>query len=176
MDKAKPFCIPKRAVWEAYKRVKANQGAAGVDGQSIAAFEADLENNLYKLWNRLSSGSYFPPPVKRVAIKQRGGGTRPLGVPTVADRIAQAVVKAYLEPELEPHFHLDSYGYRPGKSALDAVGVARKRCWRHDWGLDLDLQAFFDTMPHALLLRAVRKHTDNRWVVLYIERWLQAPV
>jgi group II intron reverse transcriptase/maturase len=144
LDKAKSFCIPKRAVWEAYKRVKANQGAAGVDGQSVAAFEEDLQNNLYKLWNRLSSGSYFPPPVKRVAIRKRGGGTRPLGVPTVADRIAQAVVKAYLEPELEPHFHPDSYGYRPGKSALDGVGVARQRCWRYDWVLDLDLQAFFD--------------------------------
>lgn len=176
MDKAKPFDIPKRLVWEAYKRVKANQGAAGVDGQSIAAFEEDLTNNLYKLWNRLSSGSYFPPPVKRVEIKKRSGGTRPLGVPTVADRIAQAVVKAYLEPKVESHFHPDSYGYRPGKSALEAVGVARQRCWRHNWVLNLDLQAFFDTMPHDLLLRAVRKHTDCRWVLLYIERWLKAPV
>jgi RNA-directed DNA polymerase len=176
LDKAKPFCIPKRAVWEAYKRVKANQGAAGVDGQSIAACEEDLSKNLYKLWNRLSSGSYFPPPVKRVEIKKRGGGTRPLGVPTVADRIAQTVVKEYLEPELEKHFHPDSYGYRPGKSALDAVGVARQRCWRYAWVLDLDLQAFFDTIPHDLLLRAVRKHTSCRWVLLYIERWLQAPV
>jgi len=176
LDKAKPFDIPKRLVWEAYKRVKANQGAAGVDGQSIAAFEEDLTNNLYKLWNRLSSGSYFPPPVKRVEIKKRSGGTRPLGVPTVTDRIAQAVVKAYLEPELEQHFHPDSYGYRPGKSALDAVGVARQRCWRHNWVLNLDLQAFFDTMPHDLLLRAVRQHTDCRWVLLYIERWLKAPV
>ena len=176
LDKAKPFDIPKRLVWEAYKRVKANRGAAGVDGQSIAAFEEDLTNNLYKLWNRLSSGSYFPPPVKRVEIKKRSGGTRPLGVPTVTDRIAQAVVKAYLEPELEQHFHPDSYGYRPGKSALDAVGVARQRCWRHNWVLHLDLQAFFDTMPHDLLLRAVRQHTDCRWVLLYIERWLTAPV
>jgi RNA-directed DNA polymerase len=176
VDKAKPFDIPKRLVWEAYKRVKANRGAAGVDDQSIAAFEEDLANNLYKLWNRLSSGSYFPPPVKRVEIKKRGGGTRVLGVPTVADRIAQAVVKAYLEPVVEPHFHPDSYGYRPGKSALDAVGVARQRCWRHNWVLNLDLQAFFDTMPHDLVLRAVRKHTDCRWVLLYIERWLKAPV
>ena len=156
--------------------MKANRGAAGVDGQSIAAFEEDLTNNLYKLWNRLSSGSYFPPPVKRVEIKKRGGGTRPLGVPTVTDRIAQAVVKASLEPELEQHFHPDSSGYRPGKSALDAVGVARQRCWRHNWVLHLDLQAFFDTMPHDLLLRAVRQHTDCRWVLLYIERWLKAPV
>src|SRR4029453_4034782 len=130
LDKAKPFCIPKQWVWDAYKRVKANQGAAGVDEQSIAQFEQDLKNNLYKLWNRLSSGSYFPPPVKRVEIRKRDGGTRPLGIPTGADRIAKAGVKAYLEPELERHFHADSYGYRPGKSALEAVGVARKRCWR----------------------------------------------
>ena len=135
-----------------------------------------MTNNLYKLWNRLSSGSYFPPPVKRYEIKKRSGGTRPLGVPTVTDWIAQAVVKAYLEPELEQHFHPDSYGYRPGKSALDAVGVARQRCWRHNWVLHLDLQAFFDTMPHDLLLRAVRQHTDCRWALLYIERWLTAPV
>jgi len=176
LDKAKPYRIPKRFVWEAYKRVKANRGAAGVDEQSIEAFEEDLKNNLYKLWNRLSSGSYFPPPVKRVEIEKRGGGRRPLGIPTVADRVAQGVVKAYLEPELEKHFHADSYAYRPGKSALEAVGVARERCWRYAWVLDLDIQSFFDTIPHALLLRAVRKHTDCAWVLLYIERWLQAPV
>lgn len=176
MDKAKPWSIPKQQVWEAYKRVKANRGAAGVDGQSIEEFERDLKNNLYKLWNRMSSGSYFPPPVKRVQIAKRGGGTRPLGIPTVADRIAQAVVKAYLEPELEKYFHPDSYGYRPGKSALQAVGVARERCWRYAWALDLDIRAFFDSIPHELLLRAVRKHTDCPWALLYIERWLKAPV
>ncbi len=176
MDKAKPFSIPKRWVWEAYKRVKANRGAAGVDEESIEAFGEDLENNLYKLWNRLSSGSYFPPPVKRVEIGKRDGGKRPLGIPTVSDRIAQAVVKGYLEPELEKYFHPDSYGYRPEKSALDAVGAARERCWRYDWVLDLDLRAFFDTIPHDLLLRAVRTHTDCDWVLLYIERWLTAPV
>ena len=176
MDKAKPFCIPKRWVWEAYKRVKANRGAAGVDEQSIEQLEENLKGNLYKLWNRLSSGSYFPPPVKRVDIAKRDGGTRPLGVPTVMDRIAQAVVKAYLEPELEKYFHPDSYGYRPKKSALDAVGVARKRCWRYAWVLDLDIRAYFDTIPHDLLLKAVKKHTDCVWVLLYIERWLKAPV
>ena len=176
MDKAKPWSIPKQQVWEAYKRVKANRGAAGVDDQSIEEFERDLKNNLYKLWNRMSSGSYFPPPVKRVQIAKRGGGTRPLGIPTVADRIAQAVVKAYLEPELEKYFHPDSYGYRPGKSALQAVGVARERCWRYAWALDLDIRAFFDSIPHELLLRAVRKHTDCPWALLYIERWLKAPV
>lgn len=176
MDKAKSWSIPKRWVWDAYERVKANRGAAGVDDQSIEEFEADLKNNLYKLWNRMSSGSYFPPPVKRVLIEKRDGGKRPLGIPTVSDRIAQAVVKGYLEPELEKHFHPDSYGYRPGKSALDAVGVARKRCWRYDWALDLDIRAFFDSISHELLLRAVRKHTDCAWVLLYIERWLKAPV
>src|SRR6476619_1555688 len=177
-DKAKPFDIPKREVWEAFKRVKANQGAAGVDRQSIADFEADLSNNLYKLWNRLSSGSYHPPPVRRVDIPKGDGrgGTRPLGIPTVADRIAQTVVKRQLEPLVEPCFHQDSYGYRPGKSALDAVGVARQRCWRHAWVLDLDIQSFFDRIDSNLLMRAVRKHTDCPWVLLYIERWLKAPI
>ena len=139
MDEAKPFKIPKREVWDAFRSVKANQGAAGVDGQSIAEFEADLTNNLYKLWNRLSSGSYFPPPVRRVDIpKADGRGVRRLGIPTVADRIAQEVARRYLEPILEPVFHPDSYGYRPGKSAIDAVHTARQRCWRYDWVLDLD--------------------------------------
>ena len=176
MDKAKSWSIPKRWVWEAYKRVKANRGAAGVDEQTIEEFERDLANNLYKLWNRMSSGSYFPPPVKRVLIDKRGGGSRPLGIPTVSDRIAQAVVKGYLEPGLEKHFHPNSYGYRPGKSALDAVGVARERCWRYAWVLDLDIRSYFDSISHELLLRAVRKHTDCPWVLLYIERWLKAPV
>ena len=176
MNEAKPFCISKHAVWEAYKRVKANQGAAGVDGQSISQFEESLKSNLYKLWNRMSSGSYFPPAVRRVDIPKDGKGTRELGIPTVADRIAQAVVKGYLEPELEKHFHEDSYGYRPGKSAIEAVGVARKRCWRYDWVVDLDIRGFFDHIDHALLLRAVRKHTSCKWVLLYIERWLRAPI
>jgi RNA-directed DNA polymerase len=177
VDEAKPFKIPKREVWEAYKRVKANQGAAGVDGQSISEFEADLEDNLYKLWNRLSSGSYFPPPVRRVDIPKRdGGGVRPLGIPTVADRVAQEVARRYLEPILEPVFHPDSYGYRPGKSAIDAVRTARERCWRYDWVLDLDTQAYFDSIDWELMLKAVRQHTDCRWVLLYVERWLKAPV
>jgi RNA-directed DNA polymerase len=176
LDKAKSWSIPKLYVWDAYKRVKANRGAAGVDDQTIEEFERDLANNLYKLWNRMSSGSYFPPPVKRVNIEKRGGGYRPLGIPTVSDRIAQAVVKGYLEPDLEKHFHPDSYGYRLEKSALNAVGVARERCWRYAWVLDLDIKSYFDTISHELLLRAVRKHTDCPWVLLYIERWLKAPV
>jgi group II intron reverse transcriptase/maturase len=176
LDKAKPFSISKREVWEAYKRVKANQGAAGVDGQSIAELEGDLKNNLYKLWNRMSSGSYFPPPVRRVEIPKGDGRTRPLGIPTVADRIAQMVVKRYLEPEVDKHFHPDSYGYRPRKSAIEAVGRARERCWRYDWVLDLDIQGFFDSIDHKLMMRAVRRHTDCPWVLLYIGRWLKAPV
>jgi RNA-directed DNA polymerase len=176
LSKAKPFCISKRVVFEAYKRVKANQGAAGVDEESIADFEKDLKNNLYKIWNRMSSGSYFPPPVRLVEIAKKGGGQRKLGVPTVSDRIAQMVAKMYFEPEVDRYFHPDSYGYRPGKSAIEAVGVARKRCWRYDWVLDLDIKAFFDEIDHELLMRAVRKHTGNRWLLLYIERWLKAPV
>ena len=176
MDEVKPFDIPKREVWEAFKKVKANQGAAGVDGQTIADFEADLSNSLYELWNRLSSGSYFPPPVRRVDIPKVDGGTRPLGIPTVADRVAQEVVRRYLEPRLEPVFHDDSYGYRPGKSAIDAVRQARQRCWRYDWVLDLDVKAYFDSIDWELMLRAVRHHTSCPWVLLYIERWLKAPV
>ena len=171
----KPFQISKRAVWEAYKSVKAKKGAAGVDGQSIEDFEKDLKNNLYRIWNRMSSGSYFPPPVRRVDIPKDNGKTRPLGIPTVSDRIAQTVVKRYLEPIVEEYFHADSYGYRPGKSAIEAIGVARQRCWRYDWVLDLDIKGFFDNIDHDLLMRAVRKHTNCKWVLLYIERWLNAP-
>jgi RNA-directed DNA polymerase len=176
LSKAKPFNISKRVVFEAYKRVKANKGAAGVDGESIADFEKDLKNNLYKIWNRMSSGSYFPPAVRSVEIAKKGGGQRNLGVPTVSDRVAQMVAKMYFEPEVDQYFHPDSYGYRPGKSAIDAVGVARKRCWRYNWVVDLDIKGFFDNIDHGLLMRAVRKHTDNKWLLLYIERWLKAPV
>ncbi len=176
MPEAKPYCIPKQLVWEAYRRVKANRGAAGVDGESLAAFEKDLKDNLYKVWNRMTSGSYFPPPVRLVEIKKDDGGKRPLGIPTVADRVAQTVVKMVLEPAVEPEFHPDSYGYRPGRSALDAVGVARKRCWEFDWVIDLDIRTFFDSLDHTLVERAVAHHTDNPWVRLYIARWLRAPV
>jgi RNA-directed DNA polymerase len=173
----KPFQISKWVVWEAFARVKANKGAAGVDEESIAEFEADRDRNLYKIWNRLSSGSYFPPPVKAVEIAKAGGkGVRVLGVPTVADRVAQTVVRMYLEPKVEPIFHPDSYGYRPGKSALDAVGTCRQRCWRADWVVDLDIRAFFDTVPHDLVLKAVAHHTDQRWILLYVQRWLEAPL
>ena len=176
MSEAKPFDIPKQLVWDAYQRVKANRGAAGVDGVSLAAFETDLKNNLYKVWNRMASGSYHPPPVRLVEIPKATGGTRPLGIPTVADRVAQTVVTMVLEPLVEPHFHPDSYAYRPGRSALDAVGTARKRCWRTDWVIDLDIKAFFDSMPRDLIERAVAHHTDLAWVKLYVGRWLRAPI
>lgn len=176
MSQAKPFPITKAQVWEAYKSVKANQGGAGVDEQSLAEFAEDLENNLYKLWNRLASGSWMPPPVKRVEIPKADGGVRGLGVPTVADRIAQTVVKQALEPVLERHFHPDSYGYRPGRSAHQAIGQARQRCWRYDWVVDLDIKGFFDNIDWDLMMRAVRHHTQENWVLLYIERWLRAEV
>ena len=176
MSEAKPFEISKQLVWKAYQRVKANRGAAGVDGESLKAFEQDLKNNLYKVWNRMSSGSYIPPPVRLVEIPKDNGGTRPLGIPTVADRVAQTVVKMVFEPLVEPVFHEDSYGYRPGKSAIDAVSVARRRCWKSDWVIDVDIKGFFDSIPHDLVERAVVRHTDQPWVRLYVGRWLRAPV
>ncbi len=176
-SRPKPFAISKQVVWEAYRRVKANKGAAGVDGESIAEFERDLKGNLYKLWNRMSSGSYFPPPVRAVEIpKKSGSGVRVLGVPTVADRIAQTAAAMYLEPNVEPMFHPDSYGYRPGRSAEQALGRCRERCWKNDWAIDLDIQKFFDTIPHSLILRAVRRHTQLKWLFLYVQRWLEAPL
>lgn len=162
MPLAKPFGIAKKLVWEAWLRVRANGGAAGVDGETIEEFERNLSGNLYRLWNRMSSGTYFPQPVREVEIPKRDGGMRSLGIPTITDRIAQTVVKIALEPEVEPQFHPDSYGYRPGKSAVEAVGKARERCWRQDWVVDLDIRAFFDSLDHDLLLRAVRKYTQTR--------------
>ena len=166
MGKTKPFSIAKREVWEAYKRVRSNRGAGGVDGQTIEEFEKDLSNNLYKLWNRMSSGSYFPAPVRRVDIPKPDGRLRPLGILTVADRTGQMVAKRYLEPLLEPHFHPNSYGYRPCKSAIEAVGVARRRCWQYSWVIDLDIKSFFDEIDHELLLAMVRRHTDCKWLLL----------
>jgi RNA-directed DNA polymerase len=174
--KPKPYPITKRQVWEAYKRVKANNGAGGVDQQTLREFERHLEDNLYKLWNRLASGSYMASAVKRVEIPKASGGTRPLGIPTVADRIAQTVVKDELEAELEKHFHPDSYGYRPGKSAHQALEQTRRRCWEYDWVLEYDIKGFFDNIEHELLMKAVNKHTQQAWVLLYIQRWLKAPV
>ncbi len=175
--KVKSFDIDKRLVYEAWKKVRTNGGAPGVDRESIGVFAAEEANNLYKLWNRMSAGSYMPAPVRAVEIpKDHGTGVRVLGVPTVADRVAQTVVARLLEDRLEPVFHPDSYGYRPGRSALDAVAVTRTRCWDKDWVIDLDIRAFFDSVPHDLLLKAVAHHTDDRWVLLYIRRWLTAPM
>ena len=173
----KSFDISKWDVHDAWEKVRANKGAAGVDGCCIEEFEKDLKNNLYKVWNRMSSGSYFPPPVLAVEIpKPHGDGVRVLGVPTVADRVAQTVVAARLEREVEPIFHCDSYGYRRGRSALDAVGACRRRCWKYDWVVDLDIQKFFDSVSWDLIVKAVAAHTDQPWVLLYVKRWLHAPL
>ena len=173
----KSFAIPRLMVWEAWRRVKANKGAPGVDGQDLAQFEADLADNLYKVWNRMSSGTWFPPPVLAVEIpKPHGDGVRVLGVPTIADRVAQTVVAMYLEKRADHRFHPDSYGYRPSKSAHDALAACRQRCWKYDWVIDLDVQKFFDEVPWDLVLRAVETVTDARWVLLYVERWLAAPL
>ena len=172
----KPFMISKKQVYEAYKAVKSNAGGAGVDEQTLEQFDADLKGNLYRLWNRMSSGSYFPPPVRAVAIPKKSGGQRILGVPTVTDRVAQMVVKQLIEPVLEPIFLADSYGYRPRRSAHDAIGVTRERCWKYDWVLEFDIKGLFDNIDHALLLRAVRRHVKCQWALLYIERWLTAPM
>jgi RNA-directed DNA polymerase len=174
----KPFQIPKQLVWEAYRRVRANKGAAGVDGQSLAEFESDLRNNLYKIWNRMSSGTYFPPPVMAVEIPKAAGGTRVLGVPTVADRVAQTVAAMALEARTESIFHADSYGYRRRRGALDAVAACRQRCWKKDWVIDIDVQDFFDSVPWDLMVKAVEANitTGQTWVLLYVRRWLAAPL
>jgi RNA-directed DNA polymerase len=176
MNKAKSYNISKNAVWAAYKQVKANKGAAGVDDISIKEFDKDRDNNLYKIWNRMSSGSYFPPAVKAVEIPKADGKIRKLGVPTVSDRVAQMVAKLYLEPLIEPHFHKDSYGYRPNKSALEALEVTRTRCWKYDWVLDIDIKGFFDNIDHELMMLAVKEHTEELWILLYVQRWLKAPI
>ncbi|WP_082268068.1 group II intron reverse transcriptase/maturase [Leptospira interrogans] len=171
----KRFGITKSIVWEAYKRIRANRGAAGIDGESIELFDKNLSKNLYKIWNRMTSGSYFPSSVRQVEIPKKSGGIRCLGVPTVSDRIAQMVVKMHLEPLIDPKFHTDSYGYRPGKSAKDAVAITRKRCWKYDWVVEFDIKGAFDNIDHDLLMRALRKHTKLKWILMYVERWLKAP-
>ena len=175
MRTAKSYEISKHVVLEAWKRVKTNKGAAGVDLEKISDFEEKLKDNLYKIWNRMSSGSYLPPPVKTVSIPKKAGGERILGIPTVSDRVAQMVAKIYFEPLVEPYFHVDSYGYRPEKSAMQAVEVTRKRCWRYNWLLEFDIKGLFDNIEHDLLMKAVKHHTRNKWILLYIERWLKAP-
>ena len=175
MEETKPFKISKQAVRIAFDRVKANRGTYGIDEQSIADFEENLKDNLYKIWNRMSSGTYFPKPVKAVAIPKKNGGTRILGIPTVEDRIAQMVAKIYFEPNVERIFYEGSYGYRPNKSAIQAVGVLRERCWRKDWVVDFDIKGLFDNIRHDYLIEMVKRHTKEQWVILYIERWLKTP-
>jgi RNA-directed DNA polymerase len=171
----KSYDIPKGLVWKAWLKVRSKGGAAGADGVTIPQFEENVKNNLYKLWNRMSSGSYFPGPVRAVEIPKKGG-TRVLGIPNVVDRIAQTVAVFVLEPNAEQVFHDDSYGYRPGRSPEDAVGMCRERCFKKDWVVDLDVKAFFDSVSWELMLKAVARHTDQKWVLLYVERWLKAPM
>ena len=172
--KTKPFIISKSLVVDAYKRVKSRKGTGGIDEVTLKDFEENLKDNLYKIWNRLSSGSYFPPSVKGTEIPKKNGGVRLLGIPTIADRIAQMVIRLIFEPLVEPYFHDDSYGYRPKRSALDAIGVTRKRCWKFDWVLEFDIKGLFDNIDHDLLMKAVHKHTNCKFTILYIERWLKA--
>jgi len=173
---ARSFDISKDVVWRAYQQVKANKGAAGIDGQTMQDFEKNLKGNLYKIWTRMTSGSYIPPAVKAVAIPKKTGGTRILGIPSISDRIAQTVVKMYLEPEMDQCFHPDSYGYRPGKSAIQAIAVTRQRCWKYGWLFEFDIKGAFDNIDHSLLMKALKKHTDSDWILLYIKRWLVAPM
>lgn len=175
MTSTKPYSIAKRTVWEAYQQVKANRGAAGIDDETIEMYEQNLSKNLYKLWNRMSSGSYIPPPVMQVEIPKAKGGFRKLGIPTVSDRVGQTVAKLIIEPILDPIFHPDSYGYRPGRSAKQAIAVTRQRCWKYDWVVEFDIKAAFDQIDHGLLMKAVRTHIKEDWILLYIERWLTAP-
>lgn len=175
MNESKQYEIPKRVVIEAYQKVKANKGSAGIDGINFQKFEEKLNNNLYKIWNRMSSGSYFPQPVMAVEIPKKSGGVRRLGIPTITDRIAQMVARMYVERAVEPLFCDDSYGYRPNKSALDAVEMTRKRCWRYDYVIELDVKGLFDNIDHELLMRVVHKHVRETWACLYIERWLKTP-
>ncbi len=175
MSESKQYEIPKGAVIEAYKRVKANKGSAGIDGIDFEVFEKKLNNNLYKIWNRMSSGSYFPSPVLAVEIPKKTGGTRRLGIPTITDRVAQMIARMYVEPVVEPMFCEDSYGYRPNKSALDAIAMTKEQCWKYDYVIELDVKGLFDNIDHELLMKVVKRHVKEKWVCLYIERWLKIP-
>ena len=175
MEETKPFKISKQIVKTAFERVRTSRGTYGVDEQSITDFEANLKDNLYKIWNRMSSGTYFPKTVKAVEIPKKNGGTRILGIPTVEDRVAQMVAKIYFEPKVEKIFYEDSYGYRPNKSATQAVGVLRERCWQKDWVVDFDITGLFDNIRHDYLIEMVKRHTNEQWIILYIERWLKTP-
>ena len=175
-EMTKSLPISKQMVWKSYQQVKTNGGGSGIDGETIKGFDKDLSKNLYKLWNRLSSGSYFPPAVKTVLIPKKQGGTRPLGIPTVSDRIAQGVLKAYLEPQLEPKFLPSSYGYRPNKNAHQAVASCQQGCRDKAWVLDIDIKGFFDNLSHELLMSMLSEHRSEKWILMYVERWLKAGV
>ena len=174
-ESEKSYPITKMMVWQAYKQVKANKGGAGIDGVTLEKFDIDLKGNLYKIWNRMASGSYFPPPVRRHGIPKKQGGTRYLGIPTVSDRIAQQVVKAYIEPNLDHCFHEDSFGYRPNKSAIQAISKARVRCWQYNYAVEFDIKGAFDNIDHELLLKSIHHHIKDKWVITYLKRWLAAP-
>lgn len=176
MEEGKAFKITKKEVWQAYKSVKANRGAGGIDRIDFDKYEENLGNNLYKLWNRMSSGSYFPKPVKGVEIPKKNGKKRLLGIPTIDDRVAQMTIKNRIEPVLEPVFYNDSYGYRPNKSAIDAIGTTRERCWKMSWVLEFDIVGMFDNIDHEKLMRALKKHVSEKWILLYTERSLKAPM
>ena len=175
MGETKPFKISKQVVLEAFNKVRANRGSYGIDEQTIEEYEQNLKNNLYKLWNRMSSSTYFPKPVKAVAIPKKNGGKRILGIPTVEDRVAQMVAKMYLEPKVEPIFYEDSYGYRPNKSAIDAIEITRKRCWKYEWVLEFDVKGLFDNIRHDYLIKLVERHTKEKWIIIYVKRWLKTP-
>ena len=175
-EKTKSFPVSKRMVYESYLKVMSKDGCAGIDGQSIEMFNADMSKNLYKVYNRMASGSYFPPPVRTEFIPKKQGGFRPLGIPTVGDRIAQGVVKDYLEPEMDKMFHNSSFGYRPGRSAHDALAQCHANCIRYAWVIDVDIKGFFDNISHEILMELLRKHTQEKWILLYVERWLKAGI
>lgn len=176
MVNLKSVPITKEQVWHAYLKVKKNGKTAGVDELDMEEFEKDKSNHLYKLWNRMASGSYLPPAVRRVSIPKKDGGTRMLGIPTISDRIGQMVIKELLEAKLEALFHANSYGYRPAKNAHQAVKLAQERCWDKPWVIDLDIKGFFDNIDHELLMKALCKHVKEKWMLMYIQRWLKAPV
>jgi len=175
-NETKSIPISRQMIWEAYKKVRANKGSAGVDNVSMEEFDANRSKHLYKLWNRMASGSYFPPPVKEVEILKKDGKPRKLGIPTINDRVGQMVVKDYIEPRLETIFSPNSYGYRPKKNAHQALESVRYNCWKTDWVIDMDIKGFFDNIDHNKLMLAVEKHVPEKWVRLYVKRWLNMPV
>jgi RNA-directed DNA polymerase len=175
-EKTKSFAVSKQMVYDSYLKVCDKKGGAGIDRETIEMFNENLDSNLYKIWNRMASGSYFPPAVRTVLIPKKQGGIRPLGIPTVGDRIAQGVVKDYLETTVEPLFHNNSFGYRPGRSAHDALAQCQQNCIKYSWVVDLDIRGFFDNISHEWMMKMVSHHVQDKWVLLYTERWLKAGV